>query len=60
VNKFFARIITEMITYRQKNSVTRVDYLQHLINLKNKGNMDGDSITNGHEVKEFDSAPKGS
>jgi hypothetical protein len=59
VNKFFARIINEVMTYRQKNNVTRVDYLQHLINLKNKGSMDGDSISNGHEEKGFDSQKKG-
>jgi hypothetical protein len=46
--------------YRQKHNVSRVDYLQHLINLKNKGSIEGDGISNGHEEKGFDSAEKGS
>ncbi|XP_023720072.1 cytochrome P450 9e2, partial [Cryptotermes secundus] len=56
VYKFFQRIITEVITYREKNNVSRADYLQHLINLKKKGSIDADKdISNGHEHREFDS-----
>jgi hypothetical protein len=51
--------MTEVITYRQKHNVSRADYLQHLINLKNKGSIEGDGISNGHEEKGSDPQKKG-
>jgi hypothetical protein len=60
MHKFFQRIITEVITYREKSNVTRADFLQHLITLKKKGSIDDDKdISNGHEQKGFDSGKNG-
>jgi hypothetical protein len=49
VQKFFQRIVREVVTYREDNNVTRADYLQHLINLSKKGSIaDEKDISNGH------------
>ncbi|XP_069687372.1 cytochrome P450 9e2-like [Periplaneta americana] len=53
VQEFFRRIIREVTTYREKNNITRYDYLQHLITLKAKGTIADDDATNGHDPKEF-------
>ncbi|KDR10940.1 putative cytochrome P450 6a21 [Zootermopsis nevadensis] len=47
VEDFFRRLVKEVVMYREQNKVTRADYLQYLINLKNK-ELDGDSI-NDHD-----------
>jgi hypothetical protein len=39
--------VKEVVVYREQNKVTRADYLQHLINLKNKV-LDGDAA-NGYD-----------
>ncbi|KAL9698573.1 hypothetical protein quinque_002014 [Culex quinquefasciatus] len=36
VEKFFTKLMAEAIQYREKNGVQRVDYLEHLISLRNK------------------------
>uniref|UniRef100_A0A8D8AV64 Probable cytochrome P450 28a5 n=1 Tax=Culex pipiens TaxID=7175 RepID=A0A8D8AV64_CULPI len=36
VEKFFTKLMAEAIHYREKNGVQRVDYLEHLISLRNK------------------------
>uniref|UniRef100_A0A1Q3FIT7 Putative cytochrome p450 n=1 Tax=Culex tarsalis TaxID=7177 RepID=A0A1Q3FIT7_CULTA len=41
VSKYFMKLIPETVTYREKNNVTRPDFLQLLIQLKNKGTVDG-------------------
>lgn len=52
VNDFFLRIIKEVVTYRDQNNVTRADFLQHLIDIKNKGDEDdNDNISNGYDTK---------
>lgn len=48
VEKFFRRIVEEVVEYREKNNVSRADYMQHLINLKNKTADNG--IVNGYET----------
>jgi hypothetical protein len=49
VYRFFERIIREVMTYREKNNVTRVDYLQHLINLSKKESIaDDKDVSNGN------------
>lgn len=59
MRKFFKRIANEVVSYREKNNVTRADYLQHLINLKKKGSIDEDQdISNGQEEKGFSSELK--
>lgn len=36
VEQFFTNLMAEAIRYREKNSIKRVDYLDHLISLRNK------------------------
>nr|CAD7575657.1 unnamed protein product [Timema californicum] len=45
VNDFFLGIVKETMTYREKNKVVRDDFLQYLIQLKNKGKVDGDLVS---------------
>ena len=47
VEDFFRRLVQEVVTYREKNNVVRADYLQYLINLKNKAS--GRETANGHD-----------
>jgi hypothetical protein len=54
VHKFFLRIVSEVIEYRERNNVTRADYLQHLISLVKKGRtVDDEDTSNGYEQKGF-------
>uniref|UniRef100_A0A1Q3FLF1 Putative cytochrome p450 n=1 Tax=Culex tarsalis TaxID=7177 RepID=A0A1Q3FLF1_CULTA len=41
IANYFMTLIPETVTYREKNNVTRPDFLQLLIQLKNKGTVDG-------------------
>ncbi|RZC32690.1 cytochrome P450 6a2, partial [Asbolus verrucosus] len=43
VTKFFQDVVNETICYRERNNVTRNDFLQLLIQLKNNGKLEGDS-----------------
>jgi hypothetical protein len=43
--------VKDVVVYREQNKVTRADYLQHLINLKNK-------VPDGGAVNGNDSAPQ--
>nr|CAD7194523.1 unnamed protein product [Timema douglasi] len=45
VNDFFLGIVKETISYREKNKVVRNDFLQLLIQLKNKGKVDEDLVS---------------
>ena len=48
VYRFFQRIIREVVTYREKNNISRADYMQHLINLSKKGSIaDDKDVSNG-------------
>lgn len=42
IQAFFLKIITETVEYREKNKIVRNDFLSMLIQLKNKGKLDGD------------------
>lgn len=42
VTKFFQRVVRETIEYRENNNITRKDFLQLLIQLKNNGQLDGE------------------
>lgn len=43
VSKFFMKILTQTVNYRERNNVNRKDFLQLLIQLKNNGILDGDT-----------------
>ncbi|CAG2058749.1 unnamed protein product, partial [Timema podura] len=45
VNDFFLGIVKETLSYREKNKVVRNDFLQLLIQLKNKGKVDEDLVS---------------
>lgn len=50
VTNFFQRVVKETIEYRENNNVTRNDFLQLLIQMKNNINIDTDS--NNEKQKE--------
>jgi cytochrome P450 family 6 len=45
VSKYFRNMVQETVEYREKNNVKRNDFLQLLINLKNKGLLDDELET---------------
>ncbi|RZC34666.1 cytochrome P450 6a14 [Asbolus verrucosus] len=46
VEKFFMKIIEETVTYREKNNISRKDFMHLLLQLKNRGAVaDDDKIT---------------
>lgn len=46
-SEFFMRIVSETIEYRERNDVSRNDFMHLLIQLKNKGTLDGESMNVG-------------
>lgn len=44
---FFMKIVNETIQYREQNNVSRNDFMQLLIQLKNKGTLDGEATNVG-------------
>lgn len=42
VSKFFKKVVEDTIEYRERNNITRKDFLQLLIQLKNKGKLEDD------------------
>lgn len=42
VTNFFQKVVTDTIEYREKHNITRSDFLQLLIQLKNNGRLDDD------------------
>jgi cytochrome P450 family 6 len=44
VSNFFIRTVKEVMDYREKNNVSRNDFLQLLIELKNKGRVHDDEL----------------
>jgi cytochrome P450 family 6 len=42
LESFFVKIVEDTVTYREKNGVTRKDFMQLLIQLKNDGKIDED------------------
>jgi cytochrome P450 family 6 len=45
VSKYFRNLVQETVEYRDKNNVKRNDFLQLLIQLKNKGSLDDEQKT---------------
>jgi hypothetical protein len=45
VSKYFRNMVEETVEYREKNHVKRNDFLQMLIQLKNKGQLDDEEKT---------------
>ncbi|XP_067006558.2 cytochrome P450 6k1 [Anabrus simplex] len=43
VSNFFRRMIKEAVTYREENKIFRNDYLDMLVQIKNKGRVDDDA-----------------
>nr|CAD7403290.1 unnamed protein product [Timema poppensis] len=50
MTSFFMGIVKEMIGYRESNGVTRSDFLQLLIELKNRGRVDEDLPSSNENV----------
>ncbi|XP_055691199.1 cytochrome P450 6A1-like [Lutzomyia longipalpis] len=42
-SQYYTRIVEETMSYRDRNNVQRDDFLSMLMQLRNKGNLDGDS-----------------
>lgn len=52
VNKFFLNLVKDMVEYREKNNITRNDFLHLLLQLKNKGNLlDKNDITKNTDAE---------
>jgi Cytochrome P450 len=47
VSNFFMNVVEETVGYRERNNVTRNDFMQLLIQLKNQGYLDSDNKDNG-------------
>ncbi|XP_069672102.1 probable cytochrome P450 6a14 [Periplaneta americana] len=55
VAKYFRNMVEETVNYREKNSFKRNDFIQLLIQIKNKGTVDADCKNghqNGHTISE--------
>ena len=46
VAKFFLNVVKETIQYREENNVTRKDFLQLMMQIKNHGEIEGENSTN--------------
>nr|AQQ12674.1 cytochrome P450 [Locusta migratoria] len=52
VSKYFQQMVADTVAYREKNNYTRKDFMDLLIQLKNKGYVDpdkGEKVEKGHE-----------
>ncbi|KAJ4434867.1 hypothetical protein ANN_23438 [Periplaneta americana] len=55
VTKYFRNMVEETVNYRERNSFKRNDFIQLLIQIKNKGTVDADCKNghqNGHTISE--------
>ena len=61
VSKYFRSMVQETVEYREKNNVKRNDFLQLLIQLKNKGLLEDEQKTEGqnNEIKENTESAEG-
>jgi cytochrome P450 family 6 len=50
VTNFFIRTVKDVIEYREKNNVSRNDFMQLIIELKNKGRVQDDEPTKSEDV----------
>ena len=53
ISNFFMKVVKETVEYREKNNVTRNDFMQLLIQLKNQNAVDSDDDDNGKLVSEY-------
>jgi hypothetical protein len=53
ISKFFMKVVDETVAYRERNSVTRDDFMQLLIQLKNHGYLDTDIQDNEKVQSEY-------
>lgn len=53
ISKFFIKVVEETVEYRKRNSVTRNDFMQLLIQLKNQGHLDTDHQYSGKGQSEY-------
>ncbi|XP_047097787.1 cytochrome P450 6k1-like [Schistocerca piceifrons] len=51
VSSFFRKMIADNVEYREKKNVTRNDFIDLLMQLKNKGFVDGDKLQNGNNTE---------
>jgi hypothetical protein len=47
IQDFFLRIIDDTVEYREKNNIRRNDYFDMLLQLKNVGQLEGDTVNLG-------------
>jgi cytochrome P450 family 6 len=50
VSKFFIRTVKEVMDFREKNNVSRNDFMQLLIELKNKGRVHDDEPVKSEDI----------
>ena len=53
ISKFFMKVVDETVAYRERNNVTRDDFMQLLIQLKNQGYLDTDIQDNEKVQSEY-------
>jgi cytochrome P450 family 6 len=62
ISKYFLSLFEETVNYRERNNITRNDFMQLLIQIKNKVNLEeeNDSLEqNAHETLENSSSEEG-
>ena len=47
IEEFFQRIVRETVKHREDNGIVRNDFMQLMIQLKNHGKLDGESLSVG-------------
>ena len=53
ISQFFMRVVEETVGYRERNNVTRNDFMQLLIQLKNQGYLETDNQDNEKVQSEY-------
>jgi cytochrome P450 family 6 len=53
IGKFFMEVVEETVGYRERNNVTRNDFMQLLIQMKNQGYLDTDNQDNVKGKSEY-------
>ncbi|XP_049788189.1 cytochrome P450 6k1-like [Schistocerca cancellata] len=51
VSSYFRKMIADNVEYREKNNVTKKDFIDLLMQLKNKGFVEGDKMENGKNTE---------
>lgn len=54
VSDFFMNVVKDTVEYREKNNIDRKDFMQLLIQLKNKGRLVDDENMNNANINEKD------